>query len=298
MKILASGCSGLVGSRLLPALSQAGHSVVQLVRHSPSAANKLMWSPKRGELSAAAFEGIDGVIHLGGESIATGRWSTAKKQRIRESRLVSTRLLAETMASASPPPKFFICASAIGFYGNRGDEVLTEESNPGNDFLANLCIDWEATADLAREAGVRVVHSRFGIVLSKKGGALQKMLTPFRLGLGGIVGNGRQYYSSVALDELVRMLIFCAENESISGPVNIVSPSAVTNRVFTKTLGKVLKRPTIFPLPAVVAKLLLGEMAGPLLLSSARVDPARLRESGYSFEFADLESGLRHELAK
>lgn len=296
MNIVVSGCSGLVGTKLLDTLQDGGYAVTKLVRRA-AGSGEVEWQPSEGRLDAKVFDGCDGVIHLGGDNIAVGRWNAAKKQRIRDSRIVTTGLLAETMAKATQPPKFFVCASAIGYYGSRGDEVMTESSSPGDDFLAGVCKEWEAAAQPARDAGIRVVNTRIGVVLAKHGGALHKMLTPFKMCVGGIVGNGRQYWSSVALSELVKIIAFCAENDSLSGPVNAVNPIACTNHEFTKTLGRVLGRPTVFPLPGFVAKIMLGEMADALLLSSTRVEPEKLAAAGYEFMFSDLESALRHELS-
>lgn len=296
MKIVLSGCSGLVGTQLLQELAERGHETVRLVRRTP-VNNEVQWKPADGELDETVFNDCDGVIHLGGDNIAVGRWNAAKKKRIRESRIATTQLLANKMASVANPPQFFVCASAIGYYGSRDGDIMTETSTPGKDFLADVCQEWEAATATAGQAGVRVVNTRIGVVLAKHGGALHKMLTPFRMCVGGIVGNGKQYWSSVGLTELAKIIAFCAETDSISGPVNAVNPCAVTNREFTKTLGKVLGRPTIFPLPAFVAKILLGEMAEALLLSSTRVEPAKLKDAGYDFQFEDLEAILRHELA-
>ncbi len=267
MKILIAGSSGLVGSELIRRLAP-NHEITRLVRRPPGP-GEIQWNPESGQLAADQLGGFDAVIHLGGESIAEGRWTSAKKQRIRDSRVVSTRLLAERLAQSAPRPACFICASATGYYGNRGDELLTEDSLPGEGFLPTVCQEWEAATRPAADAGIRVVNIRIGIVLTRKGAALAKILTPFKLGVGGIVGNGRQYWSGIPLEELVSIFEFCLTHDQVAGPVNAVTPHAPTNFEFTKKLGKLLGRPTIFPLPGFVAKVMLGEMADDLLLASA-----------------------------
>ncbi|HYY41835.1 MAG TPA: TIGR01777 family oxidoreductase, partial [Pyrinomonadaceae bacterium] len=242
--------------------------------------------------------GHDAAVHLAGEPIAAGRWTDAKKQRIRESRTLSTRLLAETLARLQTQPRVLVCASAIGYYGDRGAEVLTEASAPGQDFLSDVCREWEAAAEPARAAGLRTVHLRFGVVLSKEGGALAQMLTPFQLGIGGQIGNGRHYMSWLALDDAVGMIEYALADEKLAGAVNAVAPQPVTNSEFAKTLGRVLGRPTLLPMPAFALRLALGEMAKALLLSSARVEPARLQAAGYQFKYPQLEGALRHVLHK
>ncbi len=295
MKILIAGASGLVGSALIRRL-EPNHEITRLVRR-PAGAGEIEWDPSRGQLSADKLGGFDAVIHLGGESIAEGRWSAAKKQRIRDSRVDSTKLLAERMAQATPRPACFVCASAIGYYGDRGAELLTEDSPAGEGFLPEVCQAWEAATRPAAEAGIRVVNVRIGVVLTKKGAALAKILTPFKLGVGGVVGSGRQYWSGIPLAELVSIFEYCVTNDQISGPVNAVTPNAPTNFEFTKTLGKILGRPTIFPLPGFVARVMLGEMADALLLASARVEPKKLLDTGYTFEYPDTEASLRAALA-
>ena len=299
MKILISGSSGLIGSSLAFALDTAGHSLNRLVRdRSRAAAGDVVWNSTAGGLEAAALAPFDAIVHLAGESIASGRWTSQKKDRIRRSRVDSTRALAEALAQLPPRPRTLVSASAIGIYGNRGDESLDESSSPGDDFLADVCGEWEAAAEAAANAGVRVINPRFGVVLSEQGGALKKMLLPFRLGLGGRIGSGRQFMSWVALDDVVGALIHCLNAEALRGPVNVVAPNPVTNFEFTKTLGRVLSRPTIFPMPAPVARAVFGEMADALLLSSQRVQPARLLGSGYAFSFSKLWLALRHVLGK
>ncbi len=296
MRIAVTGSSGLVGSQLLPFLTTGGHEALRVVRRDAKAKNEISWQPSKGEIDKAALEGVDAIVNLAGESIAEGRWTEEKKKRIRESRVDSTRTIAEAIASMDNPPKVLVNASAIGFYGDRGDEILDEDKPAGEGFLSEVCEDWEAAATPAEEAGIRVVKMRIGVVLSPKGGALAKMLPPFKLGGGGRMGSGKQYWSWIALDDLVGAIHHAIMTESLSGPVNATAPEALTNAEFTKVLGRVLKRPTIFPMPAFAAKLVLGEMAEALLLSSARVVPKRLEESGYGFRFPTLEAALRHLL--
>lgn len=294
--IAISGSKGLVGNALTTVLQKAGHQVVPMVRTSAGAESQILWDLQRGIVNPDRLQGIDTLIHLAGENIASGRWTASIKEKIRNSRVQGTRSLVNSLRSSSHRPTTLVCASAIGFYGNRGDEVLTESSAAGQGFLADVCREWEAEAMKAEELGIRVVCVRIGVVLSRKGGALAKMLLPFKLGAGGIVGNGRQYWSWIGLTDLVRILQFCAENPSVKGPVNAVSPEASTNYQFTKALGSVLHRPTIFPLPAFMAKLVLGEMADELLLASIRVKPTALQSTGFKFETPELKQCLELEL--
>ncbi|MBI3831596.1 MAG: TIGR01777 family protein [Planctomycetes bacterium] len=298
MNVIVSGASGLVGAALVANLTSAKHRVSRLVRGKARAGqDEIPWDPAQGVLDNALLEGSDGVVHLAGENIA-GRWTKAKKAAIRESRVSGTRLLAEALARMPQKPKVFVCASAIGFYGDRGNEALDEESAPGKSFLTDVCKEWEAAAEPARKAGIRVVFARLGVVLSAKGGALAKMLLPFKLCVGGVVGSGKQYWSWIDLEDVAGALRFALETESLSGPVNLVAPNPATNREFTKALGKVLGRPTIFPMPAFVARIVLGEMADGLLLASARVAPKRLLASGYAFKYPELDASLRHALGR
>ncbi|HVF45876.1 MAG TPA: TIGR01777 family oxidoreductase [Pyrinomonadaceae bacterium] len=300
MKIIVTGASGLVGSSLVPTLIGRGHEVTQLVRRASKGTNagvrEVEWRPERGEIDAAALAGHDAAVHLAGESIAAGRWTDERKRRIRESRVRGTKLLAETLARSNAPPRVLVSASATGYYGDRGDEVLTEESAAGEGFLPEVCRAWEAATGPASAAGIRTVCLRFGLILSAEGGALAKMLPPFKLGVGGNVGSGRQFYSWVSLADVVDIVHFALASERLSGAANVVAPQAVTNAEFTKTLGRVLSRPTFFPAPAFGLRLAFGEMADALLLASARVEPKRLRAAGYTFKHPQLEGALRHAL--
>ena len=293
MKILIGGSHGLVGTALVKSLETQGHEVFRLVRHAPTAKTEVEWSPDRYGIALARIEGFDAVVNLAGESIAEGRWTEDKKRRIRESRVKGTKLLGDALANLTVPPKTFICASAIGYYGNRGEEILTEGSAPGDDFLAEVCVEWEKATALATEKGIRVVNTRFGVILDTNGGALKKMLPPFRLGLGGKIGSGKQWMSWISLDDVVGALNFALDNGALAGPVNFVAPNPVTNAEFTKTLGKVLSRPTLFPIPAFGIKLLFGEMGEALLLGGQRVAPERLMATGYTFQHAQIEAALR-----
>lgn len=298
MDVLVSGSSGLVGSALVSALGDEGHQVRRLTRSGGSSPEGgVRWDPSSGMIDAAGLEGVDAVVHLAGENIV-GRWTAAKKARIRDSRVEGTYLLSGVLAKLSTPPKVMVCASATGYYGERGNELLTEESAPGHNFLAGVCQEWEASADPAREAGVRVVHMRFGIVLSTEGGALATTLPIFKLGGGGRIGSGRQYQSWITLDDVVGAVLHALSTDSLSGPVNVTVPDPPTNIEYTKTLGRVLGRPTVFPLPAPVARLVLGEVADELLLASQRIEPARLKESGYSYRYPQLEGAFRHLLGR
>jgi uncharacterized protein (TIGR01777 family) len=301
-RILVSGASGLVGSTIVPLLMDQGHSVSRLVRskshgvdNSASLIRKIPWDPAKGISDPKSIEGIDAVIHLAGESVA-GLWTKRKKRRIRESRVMSTRSLAENLARMSRPPRVLVCASAIGYYGDRGSEILDESSMAGTGFLAETCQAWEAATHPAREAGIRVVNTRFAIVLSRKGGALASMLPVFRAGLGGKLGSGAQYFSWVSLDDVVGAIDLALIDDRLIGPLNVVAPQAVTNRELTQTLGRVLQRPTFCNIPAFVLKMAPGGLGREALLASERVVPARLQKLGYEFKFTDLESTLRFEI--
>jgi uncharacterized protein (TIGR01777 family) len=299
MKVLVTGSTGLVGSALVPLLTSQGHEVVRLTRTpNGSGTVDVTWDPERGVIDAGRLEGLDAVIHLAGENIASRRWSDEQKSRIRDSRVQGTRLLATTLAGLTRRPRVFVAASAIGYYGDRGESVLTETSAGGSGFLAGVCRQWEAATEPAAGAGIRVVNLRFGVILSARGGALGQMLTPFRLGLGGRIGTGRQWMSWIAIDDAIGATAHALATDSVRGPVNGVAPNPVTNRDFTKTLGRVLGRPTVFPMPAFAARLAFGEMADELLLSSARVEPRVLLESRYKFRDGELEGALRHVLGR
>lgn len=297
MRVLVTGSTGLVGTALVRALRDKGHEVVRAVRKEPVKADELLWNPEEGRVDTARLGGLEAAVHLAGENIADGRWTDEKKRRIRDSRVKGTRLLSETLARLDPKPRVLVSASAIGIYGNRGAEILTEESSAGTDFLAEVCREWEAATTPAAESGIRTVNLRIGIVLSREGGALAKMLTPFKLGTGGRIGSGEQFMSWIALDDVVGIILHAMTNETLSGPLNTVSPNPVSNQEFTKKLGEALSRPTIFPIPAFALRLIFGgEMADSTLLSSARVEPARLKTSEYKFKYPELGEALRHEL--
>ncbi len=296
MRIIVSGSHGLVGKALIKALEADGHEIYRLVRHAPNSEKEIEWSPDRYSIAISRIEGFDAVYHLAGESIASGRWNDEKKRNIRESRTKGTKLLADALANLSAPPKTLISASATGYYGDRGDELLTETSPPGKGFLADICVEWEQATEHARAKGVRVVNTRFGIILDKDGGALAKMLTPFRMGIGGRIGDGKQWMSWIALEDVIGALKFVLNDESMNSPVNFVAPNPVTNAEFTKTLGSVLSRPTLFPIPEFGVRLAFGEMADALLLSSQRVKPVVLEKSGYQFKFSELGKALDHLL--
>ena len=296
MKVLMTGSSGLIGTALTSFLSGGGHQVRRVLRTASASGDATSWNPSDGTFTDGAFDGIDAVVHLAGENIASGRWTAARKAQIRDSRVIGTRHLCETLSRLDTLPKVLVAASALGFYGDHGNAVLDESAAPGSGFLADVCQAWEDAAAPARERGVRVVHLRVGIVLTPLGGALGRMLLPFKLGLGGVIGPGDQYMSWIVPDDLLGIVLHTLTNESISGPVNAVAPQAVTNREFTKTLGAVLNRPTVLPAPAFALRLALGEMADALLLASTRVDPAVLRTTDFEFAYPHLEGGLRHVL--
>jgi uncharacterized protein len=293
--VLISGATGLIGSAVVQALEASGVQVSRLVREGSGASlamptENVRWDPEK-PLSPEKLSGFDAVIHLAGESIA-GRWTANKKAKIRESRVVGTRNLAQALAQAKQKPRAFVCASAIGYYGDRGDEVLQETSASGAGFLSDVCREWEATTQVAADAGIRTVQLRTGVVFSTKGGALAKMLMPFKLGLGGRVGSGRQWMSWIDTQDMVGGIQHILKTDALTGPVNMVAPNPVTNAEFTKTLASVLRRPAIFPMPEFAVKIAFGEMGETVLLGSQRVEPVKLAESGYQFRFSELRKSL------
>ncbi len=294
---MLSGASGLLGQGLLRLLPARGHTLLRLVREKPRGDTEIGWDPARGELEPTLLEGVDAVVHLAGANIAERRWSEARKRVLRESRESGTRLLCEKLARTREPPGVLIAASAVGYYGDRGDEWLDERSEPGRGFLPELCQAWEAATEPARGAGIRVVNLRLGVVLTARGGALARMLRPFRLGVGGVLGNGRQYLSWIALEDALRVIAHLIDSPDVEGPLNVVAPGPVTNREFTRILARVLRRPAILPLPALLCRALFGELGQALLLEGARVSCARLERSGFRFGHRELESALRAELS-
>lgn len=295
MRIVLSGGSGLIGGLLRPHLQSAGHEFISLVRHEPRNIAEAQWDPQSGRIDAGKLKDVDAAIHFSGKNVAV-RWNAKRKSELVQSRVESTRLLCKTLAELNPRPKTLIVASAIGFYGDRGDETLDEDSPPGVGFFPDLCKEWEAATEPARQAGIRVVNLRIGVVLSLHGGALQKMLLPFRLGLGGPIGSGRQYMSWIEAGDLVRAIEFALSNSTLTGPVNAVAPAPVRQREFAKTLGRVLHRPAILPMPAAVVRLLFGEMGQTVLLGGAQVLPKRLTDAGFTFRYPNLEGALRAQL--
>jgi uncharacterized protein len=297
-RIAITGASGLVGSRLVPFLQTGGHQVFRLVRHQPRADDEIFWDPETSQIDAAALEGMDAVVHLAGVSIAGGRWTRKRKTAILDSRIEGTRLLARTLAQLQHPPRVLVSTSAVGYYGDAGDEPLTERSRPGEGFLADVCDAWEVAALPAAKAGIRVVHPRFGVVLAGEGGMLTLLARVFGLGIGGPLGGGAQYMSWIALDDLLGVLLESIANEELEGPVNATAPEAVTNRTFGSTLGRVLRRPALLPTPAAAMRLVAGQLADELILVSQRAMPVRLQEIGFQFALPTLEAALRHELGR
>ncbi|WP_372881815.1 TIGR01777 family oxidoreductase [Psychromonas sp.] len=293
-KVLISGSSGLVGSALTRLLISQGYSVGRLLRYQQ--ADQPYWDINAKQLLLKEFANPDVVIHLAGENIGNGRWTEAKKKKLVDSRILSTKLLVEHFNTQTPAPKLFICASAIGFYGNRGREKLDEFSSAGTDFVSQLALQWEESSQVIKQSGTRLVNLRTGIVISKKGGALGKMLLPFKMGFGGQIGSGEQIMSWIDINDMVRAILFIIENESVKGPVNMVSPNPVNNRLFSQLLAKQLRRPCIFPMPACMVKLLFGEMGDELLLSSTYVQPKKLLEAGFVFHYKKLEESLLKQL--
>ena len=295
MKVAITGTSGLIGSSLVSFLSKKDVTVSKILREDPES-DEISWKPEGGDWDSAFTDGIDGIVHLAGENIASGKWTKEKKEKIKNSRIEGTKSLCDHILKLPVPPSVFVCASAVGFYGDRGMEFLNESSSRRSGFLPDVCIGWEEAAQTVSSAGIRVVNVRFGVVLSKAGGALAKMLTPFKMGMGGKIGSGKQYMSWVAVDDVTGAIYHALTTDFLKGPVNVTAPNPVTNKEFTNTLGRVLKRLTVMPMPAFAAKLAFGKMANDLLLASTRVAPKKLADSGYKFQYTELESALRHIL--
>lgn len=283
----------MIGSALISSLEEDGAEVTRLVRSSPKA-GEIEWHPNQDAIEPGKLKGFDAIVNLAGENIAEGRWTDEKKKKIHDSRVHGTHLISEAIAKLEPKPRVFLCASATGIYGDRPDETVTEQSDSGGGFLAGVCREWEKATEPASQAGVRVVNLRFGPVLAAHGGMMEKMLTPFKMGLGGKIGSGKQYISWVSIDDVVGAMKLALKDEAIRGPLNVVSPNPVTNDVFTKALGDVLSRPTMMAVPAFAARLAFGEMADEMLLASQRVMPKKLNDAGFQFEYPNLEEALRH----
>lgn len=295
MKVLIAGASGLVGTALISTLNAEGVEVVRMVRSAPRF-GEIEWHPNQDSIDPAHLDGFEAVINLAGENLAAGRWTEDQKKKIHDSRVHGTHLLSEAIAKVTNQPRVFLCASATGFYGDRDDDLLDEQSDSGGGFLAGVCREWEKATEPASKAGVRVVTLRFGPILAKEGGMLAKLLTPFKMGMGGKVGSGRQYISWIALEDAIKAIELALSNDSIRGPLNVVSPNPVTNEIFTRTLGHVLSRPTVMAMPAFAARLAFGEMADEMLLVSQRVEPKKLLNMGFEFRYPELEGALRHYL--
>ena len=298
MKVAVTGSSGLIGSAYVEIAKEAGIELVRLVRHDPlSAQNEIRWDPEAGEVDEEGIAGVNAVVHLAGENIGARRWSIAQKARIRDSRVNGTKTISSVVARLDPKPDVLVCASALGYYGDRGGEILTEDAPAGSDFLARVGVDWENASSSASDAGVRVVNLRFGLVVGRDAPLLTRQLTIFKLGLGGKLGSGRQFFSWISLDDVVRAISHVINTPSIAGPINVCSPNPVTNAEFTKTFGRVLSRPALFVVPRFAMKIAFGEIAD-TMFSSVRMSPARLVESGFQFEYPELEGALRHALGR
>ena len=297
MKVIVAGSSGLIGTALVRMLLDEGHEVLRLVRRAPAAKDEVQWDPVAGTIDTEALAGVEAVIHLGGASIAGQRWTAAYKQEIRDSRIKSTRLISETIAQSDSKPAVFLCASALGYYADRGDEILTENSPKGEGFLADVTAEWEYATLPASEAGVRVCNMRIGVVLSETGELPRSMLTPFKFGLGGKLGNGRQYMSWIHIEDVARAFAFVLKTKSLDGPINLAAPNPVTNAEFTKALGRVLSRPTLFKVPGFALRIAMGEMAQ-FALGSARLYPLKLTQSGFMYRWNDIEPALRDILGR
>lgn len=297
MRVLITGASGLIGTALQTSFAEKDYEMLLATRREPQNQSEIRWNVETGFTEPERLEGLDAVVHLAGESVSGLRWTEEKKKAIRDSRVLGTRSVVDAISQLADRPKVFVAASAIGFYGDRGDEELTESSAAGDTFLAEVCREWESEARRAEDAGIRTVLLRTGIVLSKDGGALGTMLTPFKLGVGGVVGSGKQWMCWISLDDHIAAINYAIENESLRGAVNSVSPSPVTNHDFTKTLGEVLYRPTFLPLPEFAVSMVLGEMGDALLLASTKVIPRRLEQAGFEFEYPDLKAAIEHAVA-
>lgn len=298
MRVLITGASGLLGQALQRSFAEKGYEMLLASRKEPTDDRHIQWSIEDGFADPEKLEGIDAVVHLAGESVSGLRWTDEKKKAIRDSRVLGTRSVIDAISKLNKKPKVLVAASAIGFYGERGDEELTESSTGGDNFLAEVGKAWESESRRAEDAGIRTVLLRTGIVLSKDGGALATMLTPFKLGVGGVVGSGKQWMSWISLDDEIEVINFAIESENLRGAINAVSPHPVTNEEFTKTLGEVLYRPTFLPLPEFAVSMIFGEMGDALLLASTKVLPKRLEEAGFKFKYPELKTAIQHAVSE